>query len=166
MTPTRTLLLLRHAQAQETAPDRTDAQRELTAAGHAQAAAVGRWLQSAGLTVDHILCSAAVRTQQTMQDLQLTGSVEITDALYNAGSDTIIELIHGLPDDVEVALVIGHAPGIPQAAHELAHPLSSDPGAVATVEHRFPPATIVRLETPGSWSTLDRAALTQAQLAG
>ncbi|HET9872771.1 MAG TPA: histidine phosphatase family protein [Propionibacteriaceae bacterium] len=165
MTSMRTLLLLRHAEARELAPGRRDSSRELTDRGRAQAESAGRRLRAAGVVVDHTICSSAARTRQTVDELAVGGSMDVTDALYNTGSDNILELIRELPDSVQVALAVGHAPAIPGLARELADPGSSDAAALELLNRRFPPATLAMFAFDGSWRDLVSARLTEVWLA-
>ena len=74
---TRTLVLLRHAKAEAAGSDAPDdAERPLTARGHADAAAAGAWLARHGLLPDVVICSPARRTRQTWHGVALgmTGS--------------------------------------------------------------------------------------------
>lgn len=166
MAETRTLLLLRHAEAEATRPGFRDRDRRLSEHGRRQAAAVGETIGTSGLSVDHVLCSSAVRTQETLAGLALPGdaTVEITDALYDAGSDSIIELIQTLPESAHCALVVGHAPGVPSVVHELADPATSDPAAWALVSTRYPAATLTVLKV-ADWADLEGARLMSTSLA-
>lgn len=160
MSETRTLLLVRHAEAEGTRPGFRDQDRRLSEQGTAQAAALGETIRGAGWPVDHVLCSPAVRARETLAGLELPDSVEVEviDSLYDAGSDSIIALIQALPDGVRCALVVGHAPGVPAVLHELVDPSTADPAAWSVVATRFPPATVAAL-TVSDWSGLDGARL-------
>lgn len=160
---TQTLLLLRHAEAEATRPGYRDRDRRLTEFGRGQAATVGEQIRAEGWTVDHVLCSPAVRTRETLAGLGLTeqSTVEVIDGLYNAGSDDIIELVETLPDRVRCALVVGHAPGIPSVLWDLVDQTAADPTAWSVVEARFPPATVAAL-TVDAWSELASARLIHA----
>jgi phosphohistidine phosphatase len=165
----RTLLLLRHAQTEDSRPGYRDRDRRLTRAGEEQAWSVGRFVADRGLAVDRVLCSSAVRTRQT---LELLGSsvtidptrIDISDRLYNAGTDALIEAIRELDEASRIALMIGHAPGLPGVAYELSDPASSAPEATAAIVDRFPAATLARLQFEGDWSALHRAALVEVRL--
>src|SRR3712207_9368577 len=61
----RRLLLIRHARA---AGGPIDRERPLTAEGVQQAAALGAWLERAGLVPDRVLVSPARRAVQTWED--------------------------------------------------------------------------------------------------
>lgn len=135
-------------------PGFRDRDRQLTEHGQQQAVGVGELIRSAGWTVDHVLCSPAVRTQQTLAGLALVGqpAVELVDALYDAGSDGIIELIQTLPETAAGALVVGHAPGVPAVLHEL--------GGRVT---RYPPASLAAV-TSTAWADLDSAQVVRVEL--
>jgi len=142
------LLLLRHATTGAGVPGHPDADRELTAHGRREAAAVGAHLRSTALGVDAVLCSPARRTRHTLELLGLeqaapTGpSVEVAPWLYRADPD---ELVARLVDHAQgTLLVVGHAPAVPGAAAALAGPASED-GALARLRQGFPPATLAHL---------------------
>lgn len=164
----RTLLLLRHAETESFAPGRRDAERQLTPRGHAQARALGDWLRAEGFEIDHVVCSPATRTRQTLDELALDGartSVELSRDLYEAGSDTVLRLVAELEDAATTVLLVGHAPGIPAAALELADPTTSDHTALDTVGTRYPPATVSVLQLDGPWASASSAALRVVRLA-
>lgn len=165
MTSPRTLLLMRHARAQEFSPGLSDAERPLTASGTDQARAVGEYLRELTDHIDHVLCSTAVRTEQTCQALALAAPVTLSHSIYNAGSDVILQTVaETFTDDVRVGLVIGHAPGIPALAHVLADTQTSDAAALQSIEYQFPTATVVELELSGSWENVQSAQLRSVRL--
>jgi phosphohistidine phosphatase len=160
----RSLLLLRHATTESVRPGHGDLARRLTPEGEREAEGLRRHLSDAGIRFDLVLCSPATRAQQTLQGLAATAPVVLSDRLYEAGGDEIIDVVRELPDDVRHLLVVGHAPGLPAVVHELADPEVSDPQALASVRWRFPPATLAALEFDGAWLDLERAALVSARL--
>jgi phosphohistidine phosphatase len=160
----RSLMLLRHAQTEDTRPGSPDHARRLTADGEQQAAALGEHLRRQQVRIDLVVCSSATRAQQTVQALRATAPVVVSDQLYNAGGDEILALVRELDDDVAHVLVVGHAPGMPSAAHELADPQTSDPESLATIERRFPAGALATLDVTGQWSDLERAALVSLRL--
>ena len=168
MATRRTVLLLRHAQTEDTRPGGRDIDRRLTALGQEQARAVGSYFADQRLTVDAVLCSAAVRARQTLEALSLplpdASRLDISSNYYNAGADTLVEALHRLDADCLNALLVGHAPGVPAVAYELADPETSDPGALAAIDGRFPAATLARLEFIGDWADLETAALVDVRL--
>jgi phosphohistidine phosphatase len=144
----KTLLLLRHATAEPSRPGHRDLDRRLSADGLAEARGVGEDLRAQGVRVDHVLCSAAVRTRQTLEQLRLTGRprVDVRLDLYLGGTADILELVSSVV--ASTLLVVGHAPSVPGAVHELADPQASAAAALAAVTDRFPPATLARLDLP------------------
>ena len=161
----RILLLMRHAETETGRPGHRDLDRRLTEAGLAQAAAAGRWLRDRYL-VDAVLCSPSVRTRETLAELGVGGTADFPDWLYNAGGDTVLDGIRGLPEPARTALVVGHAPSIPAVAHELADPGPSDPAALAVIASRFPAGTLCVLEVEHGWAGLSAAALIDVRLPG
>jgi phosphohistidine phosphatase len=98
----RILLVLRHAQTEDTRPGSRDSERRLTPAGERDAQQVGDYLRGQGMLVDTVLCSSAVRARQTFELLKVgdqleANRVEIADRFYNAGGDTLINAVRELP---------------------------------------------------------------------
>jgi phosphohistidine phosphatase len=160
----RSLLLLRHAATEGTRQGHPDQARRLTPEGQRQAAAIGDDLRSSGTRLDVVLSSPATRVRQTVEALRLTAPVVVTDRLYDAGSDDIIDMIRGLDDAAEHVLIVAHAPGLPAIVHELADPGGSDTEAMSTIEWRFPAGTLATMSVTGSWADLQRAALVSVRL--
>ena len=171
MAQRRTLLVLRHAQAEDVRPGSRDSERRLTPDGERHALQVGDYLRTQGITVDTVLCSSAARARQTLDLLKLGDQlnpdrVEIADRFYNAGADTLINAVRELPDDCHVALLVGHAPGAPGVVYELTDQTSSTPEAVSAIEGRFPAAALAQLEFDGDWSQVDTGALVSFRMPG
>lgn len=119
MTDSRVLILMRHAEAGHAGGYR-DHDRPLTTHGLRDASAAGQWIRTQVRPVDAVLCSTAARTRQTLEASGIAAPVEYVDDLYGGGIDDIIEVISRAPADAGTLLVIGHAPGIPATAYELA----------------------------------------------
>lgn len=157
------LLLLRHAQAVDSASGVRDHERPLTDYGIEQATAAGGALRSRGVKIDRALCSSATRTRQTWNALGLNAEVEYTDDIYNAGSDSILELIRLLDEEISTAMIIGHAPGLPTLAAQLAGP-GSDQRSLEVINNRYPVTTVSEYEIDGRWSDLDTGRLVWLRL--
>lgn len=114
-TSERTLLLLRHAQA-----DRPvgvpDEQRPLSKRGRADADAAGKWLASHGYVPQLVLCSPSRRTKETWQHVapSLPGEpiVEYVQEIYDGGPWELLELLRRVPADIPTVLLVGHNPAI------------------------------------------------------
>ncbi|WP_425308064.1 histidine phosphatase family protein [Ammonicoccus fulvus] len=150
----RLLFLMRHAEAVTFAPGLGDIDRPLSSDGREQAGRAASYLGELGVRIDGVLCSAAVRTKETAGLLGLSAPVRHSAEIYNAGSDTIRELVGEVDDELEVLLVVGHAPGIPTLAHDLADDELSDADALRLISQGYPPATLVGIEVEGSWTDL------------
>ena len=143
---------MRHADAVTFAPGLGDKDRPLSEAGEDQARRAGAYLSENDLLPDETLCSDSVRTRQTAGLLGLSCATHPTEANYNAGADTIRDVIGEVADDVRVLLVVGHAPGIPTLAHALADKAESDPTAFDAIRWGFPTATLVGIRIGGTWA--------------
>lgn len=163
MASTHTLLLLRHAQAQDLSPGLRDHERPLTDYGIEQAESVGDALRSHSIHIDHVICSSAVRTRQTWSALGIDAEMDLSDEAYNAGSETLLGLIRRLGEDIGSALVIGHGPGLPTLAADLAGP-GSDQHATNSVNTHYPPATLALYEVDARWNELQTARLVWLRL--
>ena len=104
----RRLVLIRHAQAAD-AP--VDADRPLTAQGVRRAAAIGTWLQQAGVVPDRVLVSPARRAVQTWESAG-GGPAVLDPRIYDNTVEALLAAIGDTPEDVQQLVVIGHNPSI------------------------------------------------------
>ncbi len=109
--------------------------------------------------VDLVLCSTAARARQTAELLKLAAPIRYYDRLYNAGSRQVLSELGAIEDQLRTVLIVGHAPGIPALAVNLADRQHSNPEALSLIRYNFPPATLVGLEFHGGWSALVEARL-------
>ncbi|GAB3745308.1 SixA phosphatase family protein [Nocardiopsis nanhaiensis] len=141
----RTLLLMRHAKA-ENGYGVADYDRKLTDKGRGQAEQVGRLLAERGYEPDHVLCSAAKRTRETLDGvlavMNIGPEVDYTDAAYLAGPDSLLELVNYVDADARTVLVVGHNPAVAQVA-------ASFVGSEALVA--YSPATVAAVELDVEW---------------
>jgi phosphohistidine phosphatase len=108
---TMDLILWRHAEAEEGAPD---AKRELTARGRKQAQRVARWLKKRLPADARILVSPAVRAVQTAEALALPFEEEAR--LGTGASAASLLGVAGWPQAGGTVLVVGHQPTLGRAA--------------------------------------------------
>lgn len=115
------LILTRHAKSAWDDPLTPDHDRPLNERGKAAAADLGQWLASRGYVPQKVLCSDAVRTQQTWAGiapaLPATPMMELKPALYHAGVDVMLAVLKNAKADV--VMMIGHNPGIAEFAGKL-----------------------------------------------
>jgi len=136
------LILMRHAQAETSAPSGGgDEARPLSAAGRAEALLMGRALAERGLKPDLALVSGAVRTRQTWEQMHdAFGDVEVRDeaALYNAGSDVIRRFVENSEDEAGCLLILAHNPGVHVLAAEYLIESAASPAVVDKLSGGFP----------------------------
>lgn len=136
------LILMRHAQAETSAPSGGgDEARPLSAAGRAEAVLMGRALAERGLKPDLALVSGAVRTRQTWEQMHdAFGDVEVRDeaALYNAGSDVIRRFVENSEDEAGCLLILAHNPGVHVLAAEYLIESAASPAVVDKLSGGFP----------------------------
>ncbi|WP_300679485.1 histidine phosphatase family protein [Nocardioides sp.] len=149
---TRTLVVVRHAKAEQFGP--SDHERPLAERGLRDAALAGRMLAEAGIVADQLLVSTALRTRQTCAAISDAAGWQvepwIDSTLYDAGVDTVLELLHALPEDATTAVVIGHNPTIAMTAH-----LLDDGTGVALGE--FDTCAVAVFDVDVSWADVDAA---------
>lgn len=146
---TRTLVLMRHAAA-EGWSDAGDHGRHLTGNGRREAAAAGEVLR--GLGIGHVLCSSATRARETLAGLGLGAPAEFMDALYECGTATMAQRIGEVGPEVQVLLVVAHAPAIPSLAGELTWRRA--PREADDLQCYYPTATFTRFTLEGGWDEL------------
>jgi phosphohistidine phosphatase len=127
---TKTLFLLRHANAMEADATMDDYDRPLSANGLEECEATGAFLHSLGEALDAVIVSSALRTRQTAeamlrQGLFTTAQLHYDDGLYLASVSDMLQRIHALPEAAHTALMVGHNPGIGEGAAQLAHSVTS-----------------------------------------
>jgi phosphohistidine phosphatase len=152
----KSLYLLRHAKSSWDELDLPDHDRPLSPRGRVAARRMASHMRKAKVQPGLVLCSSAVRAQQTYKAIApvLGPSVKVSveDALYGASSADLLERLRALPEQVGAVLMIGHNPGM----HELVIDLAGDgePAAVAQVAEKFPTGSLATLKGPDRWSEL------------
>lgn len=104
------LILMRHAKSDWSERDTNDHDRTLNQRGQESASAMGDWLRQNKLQPDHILCSDAARTRETLQRLNL-GDVPSTFLrnLYLAEPDVMAAALQSRSE--ACVLMVAHNPG-------------------------------------------------------
>jgi phosphohistidine phosphatase len=151
--PTRTLVLLRHGKSAYP-PGVSDHDRPLAPRGRRGAALAGSYITDHLPAIDHVLCSTAQRARQTLAAsglLQPTVLVDYTDEIYEAYPQELLALVTAAGPAERTLLLVGHAPGIPALAEQLAGP-NSDQDALTRMRVKFPTAAIAVLRIDGDWS--------------
>ncbi|WP_046734537.1 SixA phosphatase family protein [Streptomyces humi] len=154
--PPRRLVVLRHAKSAwpEGVPDEL---RPLAARGRRDAPAAGRALAASGCLPDLAVCSTAVRTRQTWElaagQWGTPPPVRYDSRVYAAGVPELMEVVRGVPAEVETLLLVGHNPGLEELVLELAGDGLDD--TLEQVRVKFPTAAIAVLAWHGTeWTAL------------
>ena len=155
----RTLVIMRHAKAEASAP--TDFERELTDRGHADAREAGAWLASQGIEPDYVLVSAAARTVQTWEDVAVGSGWDLTlaeydEGLYSASTDVALDLVRATDDGIDTLVVIGHNPTVAYLV-SLLDDGTGDEEAGNQLAMGYPTAAVTVLSYDGEWAELDEA---------
>jgi phosphohistidine phosphatase len=119
----RRLMLLRHAKAEKAKPGEPDRDRTLNAKGREDAPKIGFYMARHKLVPQRAVISPTLRTRETWDLLSEESSaaplVLYDEHLYNASAETILKIIQTTPPDVHSLLVVGHNPGLHEAARLL-----------------------------------------------
>lgn len=162
----RILVLARHARAESDGA--SDAVRELSAQGHADAGAMGRWLVQAGHRFGTVVSSTSTRTRQTWGDIQACGlaadKVRFDQRVYDGDPAQLLDVLAEIPERVHNVLVIGHAPTIPELADLLTDPEASDKAAVKALRSSFPSGCLAVLTLEAPWADLAPASATLSEV--
>jgi phosphohistidine phosphatase len=158
-TSARRLILLRHAKA-EPAGHVSDALRRLERRGLRQCLAVGAELRAAGLVPETVLVSTAVRARETWEQVAAAlgdgpdPEVIMSDEMYGARADEVVDLVRVTDARVRTLLVVGHEPAMSATAAYLAG--SGEPAHVAQVRSGLPTAAYALLAVGTPWAELER----------
>lgn len=147
MADAKYLYLLRHAEATNASDDKA---RALTEQGHIDAEALGRYMKSAEIVPDLVLCSSANRTKQTLAGIQksLEGlAVKELDILYSGTAEDYMHLLNDMDGTFQKILIVGHNPSIYALAHGLSKE-GSRGSLMLRMAEGYHPATLSVLECP------------------
>jgi phosphohistidine phosphatase len=152
------LLLYRHAKSDWNDPALEDFARPLAPRGRKAAPKMAAALAERGWRPDLVLCSAALRTQQTWElsapALGEVPEVRVQRSLYLASPSQILRQIHRTAGDVGSLMVIGHNPGMESLAARLASRSEATP-ELERLRDKFPTAAVAAFAVEAdAWSQL------------
>lgn len=158
---TKRLILTRHAKSSWDDPLTPDHDRPINERGKRAAADLGQWLASRGYVPGEVLCSDALRTQETYAGIREALSdapdAKLKPTLYNAGVDVMLAVLRNAT--AETVMIVAHNPGIAEFATRLVTRAPVNPEF-----SRYPTGATLVLEFPvedwkevayGSGATLD-----------
>jgi phosphohistidine phosphatase len=122
--------------------------------GTREAALAGAWIAANAPALDAIVCSTAQRARQTLDAAGLaagSAAVEYSSSIYEAYPEELQEIVTGAGPLVRTLLLVGHAPGIPDLAEQLAGP-GSDQAALDALASKFPTSAVAVVTSDGDWA--------------
>jgi phosphohistidine phosphatase len=146
------LLIVRHAKAEKSAPRGGDFDRPISPRGEADATAMGRRLARGRTHPDAIVTSPAARTSATARliarELDFPwDEIRTAKPIYLAGVGSLLDVVRGLDDGAELALLVGHNPGVSELAQALLRDFAQE----------LPTAAVVAIDLPAdTWGGVKR----------
>ena len=150
-----TLILMRHAEAEDQRRGQKDSSRRLTVRGHLQASGTADFLKETGAIPQQVIVSPAIRTQETLQEMmdvwgtnpQITRDENIYKVSHREPPYLVeFNLVDAFNDMLKQAdpahdcvMVLGHNPAIANLVQNTASTLPRD------LNEAFPTATAVIL---------------------
>lgn len=142
------LMLLRHAKSDWSSSGMSDTARPLNERGEAAARLMGGYMARHALIPGRVLCSPAQRTLKTWAGIssEWRDEVDVTfeERLYAATPQTILSLIRTRDDATRTLLVIGHNPGLQEAAELLI--AAGDVELRERLREKFPTAALAVID--------------------
>ena len=150
-TPTRRLIVMRHAKSDWNSGAASDHDRPLNARGQRDAPRIARKIVELGWSPQVVVSSDACRTRETFQrmepELVEPPTVLFLESLYLAGFDSLAHVLADVPDEYHTVLALGHNPGW----EDVVQTLSGEPtkmttanAALLTIQAANWPAAAVR----------------------
>jgi phosphohistidine phosphatase len=147
------LFIVRHAKAEKAAPrGGGDIGRPLAPRGESDAAEMGRRLARCKTHPEAIVTSPAARALATARliarELDFPwNDIRTAKPAYNADAGTLLDLVRGLDDGAELALLVGHNPGVSELAQALVRDFAQE----------LPTAAVVAIDLPAdTWAGVRR----------
>ena len=144
----KTLILMRHANAEARENDQLDLERPLTRKGKKAARKTGKVMKHTAVCPQRILSSSARRTKETAKEISKKLStplqIDVLDDLYLAEPQAFVDVLRQVSDELDCVMVVGHNPGLRDLLQTLT-------GTVL----RFPKATAAYINLPlDSWQEI------------
>ena len=112
----KTILFMRHAKSAWGAQYHSDFERPLNARGQRDAPMMAAFLAQHHLLPQHIVSSPAQRARLTAEfiarEARFQGQLLLDQRIYLASPAMLLDVIRDLPESVEVAMLVGHNPGM------------------------------------------------------
>ena len=157
--------MIRHAKSSWADPGQADFDRPLDERGRKDGKRVARWLRASKEHPAFVCSSDAARARATAEfvrdgsDLPKTALV-FEHRIYEATTTTLLDVVHGLPDNCPSAALVGHNPGFTEFVNRMIGEAMIDSLptlgiaildlGVAFADARFGCAQLVQLHSPKS----------------
>ncbi len=146
----KTWYVMRHAKSDWNVPGTDDHERPLNHRGKRDAPRMGKAINAAGIQLDLVLSSSAVRARSTAEAFVAAGGfeteVELAPQLYQAGPADYFTVLSALERSVGSVMTVAHNPGCETIIELLTGEATTmSTGAVAQLELDI-----------DSWKQLDR----------
>ena len=120
----RELVLIRHAKSSWDHPELQDFERTLNHRGQQDAPMMGQRLAASGFRADIIVSSPATRAIMTAARIAAEigfdpDSIVQNPLVYGASPGALMEVIASIDDAFQIAVLVGHNPGITQLCNAL-----------------------------------------------
>jgi phosphohistidine phosphatase len=150
-------MLLRHAKSSWPSSGMQDAARPLSERGGAAARLMGAYMAHHSLIPDRVLCSPARRTRETLAGIttQWPANMDVIfdQRLYEATPQSILSVIRIQDEAARTLLVIGHNPGLQEAAELLI--AAGDVELRERLREKFPTAALAVIDFAiDQWGTI------------
>lgn len=145
--PKRRLILLRHAKSAW--PDGVaDRERPLAERGRKAAPVIGAYMAREKLIPDLALVSPARRAQETWKLVRDALPKKVAErgapSVYEVSADRIVDVIRTVEPGIRTLLVVGHNPGVENAASLLV--ADGDADAMGRMKEKFPTAGLAVID--------------------
>lgn len=146
----KTLIFLRHGKSDWNATYGTDHSRPINKRGEKAAILMGQFLKKTNQIPDSVITSSAVRALTTAQIASEAGSwgcaIRVTDSLYGASPNEVLQEIRREPDKADILLLAGHEPTCSESVGMF----------IGRAFVRFPTAAMARIDFDvASWDQVD-----------
>jgi phosphohistidine phosphatase len=150
------LMLLRHAKSEKAESGMHDRDRRLNARGRDDAARIAAYMVQQRLQPERVVISSAQRTRETWERMAPAFStspvVSYEDRLYESSTETILAVIKAAGRSAAALMVIGHNPGLYDAARLL---LARRGGEAHRLDEGLPTAGLIVIDFAGNdWRKL------------
>jgi len=141
------LYVMRHAKSSWAIPGARDFDRELNERGQSDLGKMSKIIKRNNYTPEHVLCSNAERTRQTLEGIQDAFNQEprivFTQRLYSSGLEEYMELIKAV-DGATSLMIIGHNPMCGALAASLSG--NGEPSFLEKIAYKYPTSALSVIE--------------------